>query len=161
MKLADLFKKQSFFGLFVSQATGAFNDNALKMILIALVYISLPKEVHGQYNSAFTVLFLLPFVILGPIAGWYADRHSKRQVLLLFKATEFLILACAMWGIYIGSWNVLMILLALMGIQSAFYGPAKLGILKEIVVMSAIGARTNLFFSLTLPIFNIKNQLKE
>lgn len=139
MKLTDLFKNNSFFGLFVSQATGAFNDNALKMILISLVYISLPKEVHGQYNSAFTVLFLLPFVFLGPLAGWYSDRHSKRKVLLIFKATEFLILACAMWGIYIGSWNVLMILLGLMGIQSAFYGPAKLGVLKEIVEERRLG----------------------
>lgn len=133
MNVRDIFKNKSFLGLFISQGTGAFNDNALKLILIALVFVTLPKESHGQYNSIFTVLFLLPFVLLGPIAGWCSDRYSKRKILLIFKSMEFLILACAMWGLYVGSWNLLMVLLALMGIQSAFYGPAKLGILKEIV----------------------------
>ncbi|MBE9504392.1 MAG: MFS transporter [Proteobacteria bacterium] len=139
MKVSDLFKKRGFLGLFISQATGAFNDNALKMILFGVVLVSMPVDQHDFYLSLLSALLVTPFVFFAPLAGWFSDRFSKRTVLLTFKATEFAILGLALAAIFMESLPILFILLILMGSQSAFYSPAKYGILKEVVSEKRLG----------------------
>lgn len=139
MKISNLFKEKGFSGLFISQATGAFNDNALKMILFGVVLVSMPVDQHDFFISLLSALLIMPFVIFAPVAGWFSDRFSKRTVLLTFKATEFAVLGLALAAIYMESLPLLFILLILMGSQSAFYSPAKYGILKEVVPEKRLG----------------------
>lgn len=139
MRVSDLFKKKGFTGLFVSQATGAFNDNAMKMIIIGMVLATTPKSEHDSHLALVNALLIAPFVFLAPIAGWFSDRFSKRSVLIGFKATEFLILMVAGAAVYTGSLWFLLLLLFLMGAQSSFYSPAKYGILKELAGEKMLG----------------------
>ena len=139
MKIKEMFVSKSFTGLFVSQASGAFNDNALKMILFGMILAYMPVESHDFYLSLLSALIIAPFVFLAPVAGWFSDRFSKRSVLIIFKMTEFVILAMAMVALYFQSLPALFILLLFMGSQSAFYSPAKYGILKEMVGEKRLG----------------------
>lgn len=127
-----LLKEKSFRGLFISQATGAFNDNALKMILIGVFMAITPKEEHGSYLSLLNFLLIAPFVVFAPFAGWISDRFSKRNVLITFKMTEFVILSIATLAIIFQETWPLLLMMVLMGTQSAFFSPAKYGILKEL-----------------------------
>jgi len=139
MKLTDLFKSRSISGLFVSQTTGAFNDNALKMILIGLFMSMTPADRHDSFLALINALLITPFVLLSPLAGWLSDRISKRTVLLAFKGTEFIILGLALAALYVGSLRMPFFILLLMGVQSAFYSPSKYGILKEITEERRMG----------------------
>lgn len=144
MKTGDMFRGKGFRGLFISQATGAFNDNALKMVLFGLILSTMPEEQHDFYISLLSALLISPFVFLSPVAGWFSDRFSKRTVLLTFKGTEFVIIALALAALYLQSLPVLFLLLLFMGSQSAFYSPAKYGILKEMVEEKRLGQANGL-----------------
>lgn len=139
MKVADIFKNKGFLGLFVSQVTGAFNDNALKMILVGIVLAVKPVNEHDSYLALLNALLIIPFVVFSPVAGWFSDRFSKRNVLITFKATEFLILGLVVSAVFLENLWILFLLLLMMGAQSAFYSPAKYGILKEITQEKKLG----------------------
>ncbi|MFH1777316.1 MAG: MFS transporter [Candidatus Omnitrophota bacterium] len=120
--------------LLVTQFLGVFNDNAFK-IIISLLGIQL---ITGERQSAAFVsivgaLFVLPFIVFSPLAGYLADRYKKRNVIVVIKIVELVIMVM---GIYaLGSKNLILLCLILffMTTQSAFFSPAKYGILPEIL----------------------------
>ena len=60
----------------------AFNDNLLKMMLVGLA----PKVAAGALGQNIGVwlgaMILLPFILFAPLSGFFADRYSKRSVIL-------------------------------------------------------------------------------
>src|SRR5688500_20340525 len=92
-------------GLFLGQATTAFNDNAynlmVAMIAIAAVpgYAAMPdgaKEDATQLRTTVAfVTFTVPLLLLSLPAGALADRVSKRKMLVALKAGEALLMAAA------------------------------------------------------------------
>lgn len=121
----------------------AFNDNILKMMLVGLA----PKAVSGVLGENIGVwlggIILLPFVIFAPLAGYFSDRFSKRAVILAMLVAQALILlltgACFLTEA--GSTGIVLALGAffLLAVQSTFYSPAKMGILKEVVGSRRLG----------------------
>ena len=77
---------------------------------------------------------------MGDAAGYLADRYSKRNALVMWKVAEVLICAVAALGFYlgrngeetVGPWLVLGTVF-LMGTHSAFFVPAKYGVMPEIL----------------------------
>jgi len=133
-------------GLLVSQFFGAFNDNALKMIL-TLLGISIFTKGMSEHGRAFSdtsqyvtsgvlIALTLPLAIFSIPAGALVDRISKRKVIIALKGVEVLLMAGAMTLLLLAPgdsfWPVLAILVG-MGIQSALFSPAKYGILPEIL----------------------------
>ena len=113
-----------------------FNDNAFKSLAMFVVLQVEPDPGRQAAFIAFaTMVFLLPFVLVPTVAGWLADRFHKRSVMILFKITEVLTLgygaACLVylpqWG-----WGPLLLAILLLGLQSAFFSPAYMGILPEL-----------------------------
>ena len=89
--------KHPLVGLLISQALGAFNDNAWKQIVVLLAISS-----HGhsatdsQARAAFAqVILLIPLIIFNLPGGVLADRFSKRSVLLAMKALELVLMLLA------------------------------------------------------------------
>jgi len=77
--------------------------------------------------------FSLPFIVLSGYAGQFADRHSKRDVIMV-KLIEIPITVVALIGFSMGNlWITLASLVALTS-QSAYFGPARYGMIPEIVV---------------------------
>ncbi len=125
------------------QTQNAFNDNVVRFTLLGIALIVLSGQtlmVNGKavaidtaYKNAIGILISLPFVIFAPIAGWTSDRFSKRTVIQACLWAQIAIIV-----VIIGAMLSRSIWLATAGffvlaIQSAFFGPAKLGIMKELV----------------------------
>ena len=131
--------------LLVTQFFGAFNDNAWKLIVTFLSIRALGAAFAGtesefqeasqlQTTWAFCVL-TLPLMLFSLPAGLLADRVSKRQVMIWMKFAEVVLMVFATLSLIAFSENMLapLIILGLMGAQSALFSPAKYGILPEIL----------------------------
>jgi acyl-[acyl-carrier-protein]-phospholipid O-acyltransferase/long-chain-fatty-acid--[acyl-carrier-protein] ligase len=120
--------------LIVTQFFGAANDNVLKGVLIYMVIDGAWAGRLGPGGQGIvSVCFTVPFIVLSGYAGQFADRNSKRYVSVLVKLAELPIAAVALAGFWIGDlWITLFALIALT-CQSAYFGPAKYGMIPELV----------------------------
>lgn len=144
---------RAFRAFVASQFLGAFNDNAFKMLVLLLVAgLAAGREVPawvgeswaartwGQAAPAF--LFALPFVVLGPITGALADRVSKTRIVRAANLLEVVVMGLGTAAFLARSYDGLLLTVLFMGAQSALFGPAKYGIIKELVGGPAL-ARAN------------------
>src|SRR5215472_14818028 len=75
-----------FWSLIATQFQGAFNENALKFLVIYLV-LALEKDKARRDFLVLLVggLFAAPFVLFSLTGGFLADRFSKRRVTIWTK----------------------------------------------------------------------------
>ncbi len=128
-----LSRDPSFYGITITQFLGAFNDNFFKQLMLLLAIPVAPGELDQQQVA--TIVFALPFVLFSGIAGFLSDRYSKRTVIISAKVAEVGIMILGMVGFLMyetSGYRGLLIVLFLMGIHSAFFGPSKYGILPEL-----------------------------
>ena len=81
--LPPLMRDRSLWAMVVTQFLGAFNDNLFKQLMLLLavpVAVAGVVEVANQHDAQgiATIVFSLPFVLFSGIAGYIADRNSKR-----------------------------------------------------------------------------------
>lgn len=127
-----LLQDYSFWGLNLTQFLGAFNDNLFKqLVLLSSVKLALADRSQNLQGVAMFV-FSLPFVLFSGPCGVWADRLSKRDIIISSKVLEIVVMLLGMHAFYVGSLNYLLFVLFLMGLQSTYFGPAKYGILPEI-----------------------------
>jgi len=119
----------------ITQFFNAFNDNVLKGVLMFGTAASgIWFSQVGEGGQAYASLALaVPFVILSGFAGQFSDRFSKRDVTVIVKLTEVLIGGLALIGFLMTNLWVVLTAMVLISIQSTFFGPAKYGILPEII----------------------------
>ena len=124
----------SFKLLLGAQFLGAFNDNVFKIIicLLGIQLISGQREA-AAFVSIVGALFVIPFIVFSPLAGYLADRYRKRNVIVIMKAVELLIMVLGLYALMANNLVVLCVILFLMASQSAFFSPAKYGILPELL----------------------------
>ncbi|SFL93306.1 MFS transporter [Marinobacter zhejiangensis] len=131
-----LLRERRFLPFFLTQFSGAFNDNLYKNALLLLVTYTtgslLGLSTDVVVNLA-AFLFILPFFLFSAIAGQIADKYEKSMVIRRVKLLEIAIMAIAAVGLWQGWYEVLLLLLFLMGTQSAFFGPVKYAILPEVL----------------------------
>lgn len=125
-----------FFGIVATQFLGAFNDNYFKQ-LVLLKCVDLARSAGQDLQPLAMAAFALPFCLLSGLGGYLSDRVSKRSVVVGCKVAEIVIMGMALWILWSGDAGVsqlklLIFVLALMGAQSAIFGPSKYGILPEI-----------------------------
>lgn len=127
-----LMTRKRFLPMFLTQFLGAFNDNifknALVLMIVYQVFASFSANSDLLVNLA-AGLFILPFFIFSPLAGQVADKFEQSMLIRRIKQLEILIMAGAAAALYFKSMTGLLILLFLMGTQSAFFGPVKYAIL--------------------------------
>jgi acyl-[acyl-carrier-protein]-phospholipid O-acyltransferase/long-chain-fatty-acid--[acyl-carrier-protein] ligase len=123
--------RRSFRHFVCTQFLGAFNDNAFKQLMLLLA-VSRTGDPEGGTDQALALLaFSAPFILFSGIAGSLADRYPKTRIIVIAKYAEIAIMALAVPGFLIGSFEFLLPILFLMATQSAFFGPAKYGYLPE------------------------------
>jgi LPLT family lysophospholipid transporter-like MFS transporter len=109
-----------------AQFLTAFADNAILFTAIAMLLDG--EMARGDwYVPALQASFLVAFVVLAPWAGPFADRRPKPQVLLFGNVLKAAGAALMFVGIEP------MVAYAVVGTGAAVYGPAKYGILPELV----------------------------
>jgi acyl-[acyl-carrier-protein]-phospholipid O-acyltransferase/long-chain-fatty-acid--[acyl-carrier-protein] ligase len=132
-------------GLFAGQFTGAFNDNAWKMLVALLAINSIPgfasmsrdaqeRESQTQTTWAF-VAFTVPLCLFSFPAGALADRVSKRSLLVWLKAAEVALMALAAGALVLdpAGGAPAIAIVALMGVHAALFSPAKYGVVPQLV----------------------------
>ncbi len=125
---------RGFWSLIITQFQGAFNDNALKMVVMFVgLNMALSEGWHKALVPVTAGLFSLPFILFSMAGGFLADRFSKRTVAIGLKALEILIIGFAIAGLLLGSLPMGLAAIFLMGAQSAFFGPSKYGLLPELL----------------------------
>lgn len=137
--LPTLYRDRSFWGMAVTQFFGAFNDNLFKQLILLLSISTVAAagaESEDQQGRAM-LLFSIPFLLSTGLAGYLADKLGKRGIIVACKFLEILVMAAgaAAFAVYTQnqSLTLLYVVLFFMGAQSGFFGPAKYGILPEML----------------------------
>lgn len=122
-------------GLFVAQFCGALNDNLLKnalVIEVAYRNAGSPTEIEIVVTVA-TALFILPYFLFSATAGQLADKYEKSGLVRILKLCEIAVMVLAAIGFAHGGISFGYSVLFLLGVQAAFFGPVKYGILPELL----------------------------
>ena len=138
-------------GVLFVQAQNAFNDNFLKFVLISLAGVVAKGQWFGDNAQRVLAAFIpLAFILFSPIAGYLADRYSKRNVIFWCVIGQLAILVLTIIGIQIENLMLAVLCLFLLSIQSTFFSPAKQGILKELVGSRKLTMANGLMQMLTM-----------
>ena len=130
---------RTFTGLLIAQFFAAFNDQAIHA---AAMFFAINTETLTPENAItlMPILFYLPWGLFCTVAGYFADRYSKRQSLVVWKWVEVGITLIATLGFYLGRHGdpgfgsgLVLACVFLMGTHSAFFVPAKYGVMPEIL----------------------------
>ncbi|WP_404421871.1 MFS transporter [Nibricoccus sp. IMCC34717] len=118
------------------QFLGAFGDNAILAVIVGqLTYLQLAGTISAEQlriaSSVYTGILFVPYVLLAPVAGFLNDRYSKTAWL---AGGNFLKL-CGTAICLLGATDTVLLGVGyfLVGIGACVYGPAKYGILPEIL----------------------------
>ena len=130
----SLLLRKGYVALLCTQFLGVYNDHLLKM-LVSLMAIEAAADAGaaGGYLSLTTAVFIAPYLLFSGYAGHVADVFNKRSVLIVTKAGEVAIMGLALVGLMTARLDWMMAILFLMAVQSAFFSPAKYGILPEML----------------------------
>ena len=123
-----------FWSLIATQFQGAFNDNGLKFFVIFLILGTNPIASEKDL-LVFVIgnLFALPFILFSMAGGYLADRYSKRSVAIGTKVFEIFAMIFAMYAFWNGNSYMAFAVIFLASTQAAFFGPAKYGLLPELL----------------------------
>ncbi len=120
-----------FLPYFFTQALGAFNDNAFRFSVMFLITYEIGTARDGDIDVLMNLaagLFILPGLIFSPMAGHWADRLDQATLARVLKWTELGLMLVAALAFWWQSVWLLMLLVFLMGAQSAWFGPLKYAI---------------------------------
>ncbi|KHT61641.1 acyl-phosphate glycerol 3-phosphate acyltransferase [Photobacterium gaetbulicola] len=129
-----LLTQQRFLPYFLTQAFGAFNDNIYKNVLLILIAFAAPGTLPVDSDLIINLaagLFILPFFLFSATAGVITDKYDKATIMRMVKMAEIIIMSLAAMAFISENYLMLLILLFLMGTQSAFFGPAKYALLPQ------------------------------
>ena len=150
---------KGFWSLFIVQFQGAFSDNVFKFLVVFLISGSMadavleshfpggegipeeiPANIQGEIAnhrdpliSVVLAVFSIPFILFSMAAGFLADRFPKPRVVRGTKLMEVGIMTLGTIGLFLQNIPFLIGVLFLMSVQSAFFGPAKYGLLPELL----------------------------
>lgn len=136
MSPLKLIVSRRFLPFFLTQASGAFNDNVFKNALMLMLAFTaanaLPWDTDLTMNLA-AGLFILPFLLFSATAGALADAVCKTRLIRALKLLEIGLMLLAAGAFYFQQYLLLLGVLFLMGSQSAFFGPVKYAILPQLL----------------------------
>ncbi len=147
----------SFLALVATQFFVSLNDNMFRWLIVPI-----GKELIGeQWGDMPTFVqqwmkpddvalslglacFTLPFLVFAAPAGYFADRFSKRNVMVSCKVAEIVVIGLGVAAIRIGSVPLMFVILFILGGQAMMFITSKLGAIPELVRTGKISAANGL-----------------
>lgn len=118
---------------------GACNDNVLKQIIALQVVAGIWANAYGKGGqSVVTMIFTAPFILFSGWSGQLCDRYSKQRVTVWVKTAEIFLALGTLVALWIGSLTLAVAMLLFLGLQSSVFGPAKYGLIPEMVAKKNI-----------------------
>jgi acyl-[acyl-carrier-protein]-phospholipid O-acyltransferase / long-chain-fatty-acid--[acyl-carrier-protein] ligase len=126
--------RTGFWSLIATQFQGAFSENALKNLVIFLVFsLGLSETQKNELVPLVMLVFAMPFILFSMVGGYFADRFSKRSVTIGTKIFEICSAVCALAGLALKNLPLEFTAIFLLDTQGAVFGPSKYGLLPEIL----------------------------
>jgi len=126
--------KKGFWSLIATQFQGAFNENALKNLVVFLIFgMAIHPIDRDRLVLVVGMLFSVPFILFSMTGGFLADRYSKRTVTIWTRCLELGVMGLAIVGLGWNSLPVAMAAVFLASTQAALFGPSKYGLLPELL----------------------------
>lgn len=119
---------KTLYGMVACYAAGAFNGYFLRQGVLFLAAAS----GAGYLRGSVVILFVLPFVICSAWAGWLADRNPKSRLVVYAKLTELVVVVLGAIALAGMSWAGMLVVVLLMGVQTAFFSPPFHGMIPEV-----------------------------
>jgi MFS family permease len=129
-----LFSKRRFLPFFITQFLGALNDNLFKNALLVIVVSTAVTSADSNTNFITNLaagLFILPFFLFSTMAGHLADRFDKAYLIRRIKFAEIILMLVGCFSLIQGNITLMLGVLFLLGVQSAFFGPIKYAIIPQ------------------------------
>lgn len=127
-----ILKTKRFLPLLIVQFFGAFNDNLFKNMLLVMIAYKMTEQ-SDILSAVVAGLFILPFFLFSATAGQIADKYNRDKIARFLKITELVLMILTGIVFYTKSLTLLIVLLFLMGTQSAFFGPIKYALLPQLL----------------------------
>src|ERR1019366_10674217 len=128
-----------FWSLIATQFQSAFNDNALKFLVIYLIVErNFPEVIRDRFILLVGALFALPFIFFSLAGGYLADRFSKRSGTIGTKCFEIAVMTFALAALGIGNLPMEAGAVFLIRTQGALFGPSKYGLLPELLTQKEL-----------------------
>ncbi|MSM39423.1 MAG: MFS transporter [Geobacter sp.] len=140
---------RAFGRLNATQFLGAMNDNVLKLLIIFFLISSQGAANAGVITAMVGAAFVLPFLLFSAPAGCLADRLSKSRVIVSVKVVEVGVTSAAVAAFAFGWHNGLYLIVFMMGTHSAFFAPAKYGVIPELAARDQLSRANGLIESFT------------
>ncbi|MCL2622775.1 MAG: MFS transporter [Planctomycetaceae bacterium] len=144
-----------FIALLVTQFTVAMNDNVFRWLIIPIGACYIAKK---SVITLGAIALLVPFILFVSVAGYVTDRYSRRSVIIWCKLIEMILLAIAALVVSFLPFGdhpefkvaVLLVLLFLLGTQSAFFSPSKYGVIPDLVPQNQISNANGIIAMMTM-----------
>lgn len=140
---------RSFLWLNGAQFFGALNDNAFKLFIIFYLINKQGPDSAAAVTATVAAVFVVPFLLFPALAGVWADRYSKRRIVVGLKTMEVGVMLLGTASFFLGSEAGLYVVLFLMATQSAFFSPSKFGIIPELVETNQLSRANSFLVGLT------------
>ena len=118
----------------------AFTDLGHKIIIQNTVFKVYDGEMQIVLTAIVNALILLPFVMLFSPAGFLSDRFAKNKIMKYSAALAVVLTLFITLSYYQGWFFTAFGMTFLLALQSAIYGPAKYGYIKELVGVKFISS---------------------
>jgi len=115
---------RGFYVLIAAQFASALADNALLLLVIAVLQV---KGYAAFWIPLLKVMFTLSYVLSGPWVGAWSDSLPKQRVMMMANGLKFIACAALLCGLDP------VVAFAITGLGAAIYAPAKYGLITELV----------------------------
>jgi len=139
--LPPLWRNISFLLMWSSVAASGFGDRLIQLAAWSMLGVHLEGSNASSIQAGVSFFFFLPYVILGPAAGWLADTLGRKWIMLFCDEARAAVLLLAFLLVPSGAaaaipsdhhWKVYAIIAAV-GALAAIFSPAKAATIPQIV----------------------------
>jgi len=118
----------------------AFTDLGHKIIIQNTIFKIYDGDMLIVLTAIVNALILLPFILMFSPAGFLADRFAKNKIMEYSSVLAIVITLIITYSYYNGHFYTAFGMTFILALQSAIYGPAKYGYVKELVGIKFISS---------------------
>ncbi|MFH1868881.1 MAG: MFS transporter [Candidatus Omnitrophota bacterium] len=134
-KLRAVLKEPNFFLLWLGQLISQFGDKFTQMALVGLVYKKAPGSTLEL--AKLFIFVIVPVFIVGPLAGAYSDRWSRKYTMIVSDAIRGgLVLLIVLYWAFVPTLQPIFpiyIIVFIIFSVTRFYVPSKMSIIPDMV----------------------------
>ncbi len=120
--------RKNFAAIAASYFMGLFNDNFYKEAAVLLAVSQGKTKLQAFAMGLFTICYIM----FTSQSGWFADKYPKRNVIIAAKLVELIAMIAGAIGIWFMYWPLILLMIGIMGAQSALFSPAMNGVIPEL-----------------------------